>query len=85
MPDLKMVETNNFQRIFLIVPWISIWAEWENLSANVQMLKKAGYVQVKKSLVDDRPQTWVRLTRDGREAYRTYRAQMKGVLDDLPD
>lgn len=58
---------------------------WGNLSANVHKLKKAGYVDVKKSFVDDRPQTWVQLTEQGRQAFRTYRGQMKDVLDDLPD
>ena len=58
---------------------------WGNLSANVSKLKEAGYVEVKKEFVDERPQTWVRLTEQGRQAFREYRAQMKGVLDDLPD
>ena len=58
---------------------------WGNLSANVHKLKDAGYVEVKKDFVDERPQTWVRLTEQGRQAFREYRAQMKGVLDDLPD
>jgi DNA-binding MarR family transcriptional regulator len=58
---------------------------WGNLSANVHKLKEAGYVEVKKSFVGDHPQTWVKLTKEGREAYRAYRAQMKGVLDNLPD
>jgi DNA-binding MarR family transcriptional regulator len=58
---------------------------WGNLSANVHKLKDAGYVEVKKDFVDERPQTWVSLTEQGRQAFREYRAQMKGVLDDLPD
>jgi DNA-binding MarR family transcriptional regulator len=58
---------------------------WGNLSANVHKLKDAGYVEVKKDFVDERPQTWVRITEQGRQAFREYRAQMKGVLDDLPD
>jgi hypothetical protein len=35
---------------------------WGNLSANVHKLKEAGCVDVKKSFMDDRPQTWVKLT-----------------------
>ncbi len=58
---------------------------WGNLSANVHKLKDAGYVEVKKDFVDERPQTWVRLTDKGRQAFRDYREQMKGVLDGLPD
>jgi DNA-binding MarR family transcriptional regulator len=58
---------------------------WGNLSANVHKLKDAGYVEVEKNIVEDRPQTWVRLTEKGRQAFRDYRGQMKDVLDDLPD
>jgi DNA-binding MarR family transcriptional regulator len=58
---------------------------WGNLSANVHKLKDAGYVEVKKDFVDERPQTWVKLTEKGRQAFRDYREQMKGVLDGLPD
>jgi DNA-binding MarR family transcriptional regulator len=58
---------------------------WGNLSANVHKLKEAGYVDVKKSFVDDHPQTWVKLTGEGRQAFRAYRGQMKDVLDDLPE
>jgi DNA-binding MarR family transcriptional regulator len=58
---------------------------WGNLSANVHKLKDAGYVEVKKDFVDERPQTWVKLTDKGRQAFRDYREQMKGVLDGLPD
>lgn len=58
---------------------------WGNLSANVHKLKDAGYVEVEKNIVEDRPQTWVRLTEKGRQAFRDYREQIKGVLDGLPD
>ncbi len=58
---------------------------WGNLSANVHKLKDAGYVEVKKNFVNDRPQTWVKLTEQGRQAFRDYRGQMKSVLDELPD
>lgn len=57
----------------------------ENLSSNVQKLKDAGYVEVTKSFVDNRPQTWVKLTNVGREAYREYRTGMLNVLECLPD
>lgn len=58
---------------------------WGNLSANVQKLKDAGYVEVSKSFVNNRPQTWVKLTNEGRDAYREYRTSMKQVLECLPD
>ena len=58
---------------------------WGNLSANVRKLEEAGYVDVEKRFVGRKPQTSVKLTDTGREAYRAYREQLKGVLDDLPD
>jgi DNA-binding MarR family transcriptional regulator len=58
---------------------------WGNLSANVHKLKDVGYVEVNKNFVDDRPQTWVKLTEEGKQAFRDYRGQMKYVLDELPD
>jgi DNA-binding MarR family transcriptional regulator len=58
---------------------------WGNLSVNVKKLEEAGYVSVEKRFVERRPQTWVKLTEMGREAFRAYRSQLKGVLDDLPE
>ena len=58
---------------------------WGNLSANIQKLKDVGYVAVTKSFVENRPQTWVKLTEDGRIAYREYRTRMMKVLEYLPD
>jgi DNA-binding MarR family transcriptional regulator len=58
---------------------------WGNLSVNVQKLEEAGYVSVEKRFVERRPQTWVKLTETGRQAFRAYRSQLKGVLDDLPE
>jgi DNA-binding MarR family transcriptional regulator len=58
---------------------------WGNLSVNVQKLEEAGYVSVEKRFVERRPQTWVRLTETGRQAFRAYRSQLKSVLDDLPE
>ncbi len=58
---------------------------WGNLSVNVQKLEAAGYVSVEKRFVERRPQTWVKLTEAGRQAFRAYRSQLTGVLDDLPE
>lgn len=48
-------------------------------------LEKAGYVEVEKAFVDRKPRTLLRLTDEGRAAFRTYRKNMKQVLDSLPD
>ena len=56
-----------------------------NLSSHMNKLEKAGYVDVVKQFVGRRPHTMLRLTDEGREAFRNYRERMKQVLDSLPD
>lgn len=58
---------------------------WGNLSAHMSKLEEAGYIQVEKSFKERKPYTLLRLTEDGRTAFRTYRKKMKQVLDDLPE
>ena len=57
---------------------------WGNLSAHMSKLEEAGYIQVEKSFKERKPYTLLRLTEDGRAAFRAYRLKMKQVLDDLP-
>jgi DNA-binding MarR family transcriptional regulator len=56
-----------------------------NLSSHMTKLEGAGYIQIEKEFVDRIPRTLLRLTPEGREAFRTYRQKMIQVLDDLPD
>lgn len=58
---------------------------WGNLSAHMSKLEAAGYVEVEKSFKERRPHTLLRLTDEGRAAFRAYRQKMKQVLDDLPE
>jgi len=58
---------------------------WGNLSAHMSKLEDAGYIEVEKEFKGKRPNTMLRLTKQGREAFREYRQRMKMVLDDLPD
>lgn len=58
---------------------------WGNLSAHLSKLEEAGYVLVEKSFVGRRPNTNLRLSQAGREAFRTYRESITGILEDLPD
>jgi len=58
---------------------------WGNLSAHMSKLEEAGYIQVEKSFKERKPYTLLRLTEDGRAAFRAYRLKMKQVLDDLPE
>jgi DNA-binding MarR family transcriptional regulator len=58
---------------------------WGNLSAHMSKLEDAGYLEVEKAFKDKRPNTMLRLTPQGRTAFKTYRQKMKQVLDDLPE
>jgi DNA-binding MarR family transcriptional regulator len=58
---------------------------WGNLSAHMSKLEEAGYLEVQKSFKGRRPNTTLRLTPQGREAFHTYTRKMKQVFQDLPD
>ena len=58
---------------------------WGNLSAHMSKLEEAGYIEVEKSFKGKRPNTMLRLTGKGREAFQEYRKTMRGVLDGVPD
>ena len=56
-----------------------------NLSSHLSKLEAAGYVEVKKEFVDKIPRTLLRLSDKGRDAIRTYRQNLKQVLEHLPE
>ena len=56
-----------------------------NLSSHMSKLEEAGYIEVEKEFKGKRPNTMLRLTAQGRDAFRQYRQSMKLVLDDLPE
>jgi DNA-binding MarR family transcriptional regulator len=56
-----------------------------NLSSHMSKLETAGYVEVVKEFIDKIPRTMLRLTKQGRQAFKNYRQSMKQVLDDLPE
>lgn len=58
---------------------------WGNLSSHMSKLEEAGYIEVEKTFKGKRPNTMLRLTDSGRDAFRIYRRTMKNILDDLPD
>jgi len=58
---------------------------WGNLSSHLSKLEEAGYVAVEKEFRGKKPYTMLRLTDEGRAAFREYRHSMKQVLDNLPD
>lgn len=57
---------------------------WGNLSAHMSKLEEAGYLEVEKSFKDKRPNTNLRLTEQGREAFREYARKMRQMFKDLP-
>ena len=55
-----------------------------NLSSHLAKLEAAGYVSVEKTFAGKMPRTVLQLTDRGREALRTYRDSLLGVLSKLP-
>jgi DNA-binding MarR family transcriptional regulator len=56
-----------------------------NLSVQMAKLAQAGFVDIEKSFVGNRPRTVYSLTRQGRAALRAYKADMTALLEGLPD
>jgi DNA-binding MarR family transcriptional regulator len=56
-----------------------------NLSSHLTRLEDIGYVSIKKEFVDKIPRTLLRITRKGRDAFRTYKRTMLQVLKELPE
>lgn len=55
-----------------------------NLSAHLMKLEKAGYVVIEKKFVNKIPRTLLKLSKDGRKAFDSYRQRMAKVLGKLP-
>jgi DNA-binding MarR family transcriptional regulator len=53
-----------------------------NLSRHMQVLQAAGFVEVSKSFEHNRPQTFCRLTTEGRKRYAEYLAVLEQVVRD---
>jgi len=53
---------------------------WGNLSVQVKNLEQAGYVNINKEFVENKPHTVVSMTAPGRNAFIKYRAQLKDIL-----
>lgn len=56
-----------------------------NLSSHLSKLESASYVQIKKEFIEKIPRTLLSLTKKGGKAFRSYRQNMKQVLEELPD
>ena len=58
---------------------------WGNLSTHLRKLEDAGYVDIEKGYKGRKPNTMIRLSDEGRAAFREYKNRMQQVLGDLPD
>jgi DNA-binding transcriptional ArsR family regulator len=58
---------------------------WGNISSHLRKLENAGYVTVQKEFLDKKPHTTLKLTNEGRAAFKEYRKNMKQVFEDLPE
>lgn len=58
---------------------------WGNLASHIGKLEEAGYVEVEKKFIGKKPQSLLKLTAQGRKAFKAYKKQMQAALNELPD
>jgi len=58
---------------------------WGNLSSHMTKLEEAGYLKVEKTFRGRRPNTMLKLTEKGRQAFQTYRQQMTQFFEEVPE
>ncbi|UCC21257.1 MAG: transcriptional regulator [Promethearchaeota archaeon] len=56
-----------------------------NLSSHLSKLESAGYVDIQKRFKGKKPQTMLKLSNIGREAFEVYRRKMEQVLGGLSE
>ena len=56
-----------------------------NLSSHLTKLESAGYVDIEKRFKGKKPQTMLKLSKKGREAFDLYRKKMEQVLSGLSE
>lgn len=58
---------------------------WGNLSTHLTKLEEAGYIVINKEFIGKKPHSTIRLTEEGRAAFKEYKKSLQQVLDDLPE
>jgi DNA-binding MarR family transcriptional regulator len=58
---------------------------WGNLSSHMTKLEEAGYLEIEKTFKGRRPNTMLKLTDKGRQAFQTYRMQMTQFFEEVPE
>ena len=56
-----------------------------NLSSHLSKLEEAGYIEIKKEFVGKKPHTMIRLTKEGRSAFKEYVEEMRHILEKFPE
>lgn len=56
-----------------------------NLSRHLDVLREAGFVEIWKGFEKKRPQTLVRITREGRKSFADYLRELEQVITDARD
>ncbi|MCH8327249.1 MAG: transcriptional regulator [Candidatus Marinimicrobia bacterium] len=77
MAHLFVVEEADF--VFLIH---HTGLTWGNLSTHLTKLENGGYIDVQKSFAGKKPRTTLKLTKQGRHAFSSYRQRMQKMLDE---
>jgi len=54
-----------------------------NLSAHMNKLENAGYIEIIKEFVGKKPHTMLKLTEKGKQAFKDYRMKMKHFFDEM--
>jgi DNA-binding MarR family transcriptional regulator len=57
---------------------------WGNLSTHINKLEDAGYISIEKGYRGRKPNTTLKLTEKGRQAFQNYKNNMQQILDELP-
>jgi len=56
-----------------------------NLSSHMEKLEKAGYIKVKKTFIDKKPNTVYNITEKGKKAFRSYLEHLEKILEESED
>ena len=58
---------------------------WGSLATHINKLEEAGYIAVDKGYRGKKPHTIIRMTEQGRNAFKEYKDTMQELLSGLPD
>jgi DNA-binding MarR family transcriptional regulator len=58
---------------------------WGSLATHINKLEEAGYIAIEKGYQGKKPHTMIRMTEQGRKAFREYKDRMQEILSSLPD